>query len=335
MIEKPPDQIISQALDREQRVRIELEKLVKRASQAPPGGKSQRESNGLTTEQLTAVLTPAAEAIAVAYEKAEIDELTGFFKKDAFAREYDHAIEQLPDNKLSLFVSLDIDNFKGINDTFGHPTGDAVIRQIAAAIQNAIRPGDFAGRFGGDELALCLSNIPETGEKESRDPVKILDRITKAIQDVAIVINEKRVPISVSMGCTVIHHDNKLYFQEALARSDKALYVSKIDKGSMTMIYEDPKTSESFFAKYKFTDATDQLTGKPLSFYLPVFGPEGNGRETDLTESYEHCLHEVRRNLSRIFEEMDIPSRANLTLEQIATMLYQTRTAKKEKEHGK
>jgi diguanylate cyclase (GGDEF)-like protein len=122
----------------------------------------------------------AADALRLANEKLErlatTDGLTGLKNHRAFqellANEYARATRYK--KPLSL-VMLDVDHFKGFNDSFGHPAGDVVLKRVASLLQENARTTDVAARYGGEEFALLL---PETGP---RGAAMTADRILQAI----------------------------------------------------------------------------------------------------------------------------------------------------------
>jgi len=117
-------------------------------------------------------------------------------------------------------ILLDIDHFKTINDHQGHDTGDAVLRHLAACIRNRFRVSDVAGRFGGEEFALCL---PETDAEGARLAAQ---RLRQEIHDEPAVHNGMAVSFTVSMG--VSEADSGMPDPEALMKeADLALYQAK------------------------------------------------------------------------------------------------------------
>ena len=90
-----------------------------------------------------------------------LDPLTGCYNRREFGRLIKHhiAAAQRNENAVSL-IMLDIDHFKQVNDTFGHPAGDAVLAQVAVAIRNVVRKGDYLFRYGGEEFVVVLPDTP-------------------------------------------------------------------------------------------------------------------------------------------------------------------------------
>jgi diguanylate cyclase (GGDEF)-like protein len=96
------------------------------------------------------LLVPAHQ-VAIAERKADTDELTGLANRRALAREM-----AAGDASRSALVMLDLDHFKRVNDTLGHPAGDAALKHLAKLLRSALRGGDVAARMGGEEFAVWL-----------------------------------------------------------------------------------------------------------------------------------------------------------------------------------
>lgn len=120
---------------------------------------------------------------------------------------------------LSLLL-MDIDHFKSFNDTYGHPVGDLVLREIAACIRSSIRCNDIPARYGGEEFAVV---IPESGDKGA---VAIAERIRQTIEQHVIKSGENDLHVTVSIGCAVFPFHGQSQ-QQIIDSADKALYYAK------------------------------------------------------------------------------------------------------------
>jgi diguanylate cyclase (GGDEF)-like protein len=114
---------------------------------------------------------------------------------------------------------LDVDDFKSINDTWGHPAGDAVLVAVALRIQAAIRAEDLVGRLGGDEfLVLLVAGSPET-------VLLVGERAREALAATPIALPDgTEVSVTISVGCASARGGSP---EELIARSDRALYQAK------------------------------------------------------------------------------------------------------------
>ena len=151
--------------------------------------------------------------------RAEHDALTGVLNRAAFER----ITETLRSNPHPLaFVLLDIDNFKGINDTYGHDTGDEILKKVSDILTTNFRDSDAAFRFGGDEFALILTNYKE-GQEEFI--IKKFDEINEKL----LHPEDGLPPVSVSAGAAFSPGG---YCDEIFKKADLALYrVKKTEKG--------------------------------------------------------------------------------------------------------
>ncbi len=125
-------------------------------------------------------------------------------------------LDRLKKYKEDLHIAiLDIDHFKKVNDTYGHKTGDLVLRKIANILDNSLKSTDFIGRYGGEEFLIIL---PHTSRKNSSIA---LERMRKMIEGSKLI--EKKVTVSMGVAKTLTGDDPEKIFK----RADKALYKAK------------------------------------------------------------------------------------------------------------
>jgi len=198
----------------------------------------------LTYEQLTIELKQAKEkAENIAQELKNANErLRDMAFKDWLTDLYNHRyFQDLMDHELSrsrrykkpfALIMLDLDHFKKINDQYGHPVGDVVLKQVSKAIQNSIRDCDFAARYGGEEFAVIL---PET---ELKGAAMAAERMRKAVENLEIAANDLSIDVTVSIGVTCYHplSDNKDK-HNIISEADDALYKSKNKGRNKTCIF--------------------------------------------------------------------------------------------------
>jgi diguanylate cyclase (GGDEF)-like protein len=115
---------------------------------------------------------------------------------------------------------LDIDHFKKINDTYGHTTGDAVLRNLAAELRSHIRHPDTIGRYGGEEFLIVLPHSPLKAAKEQAE------RLCRHVRDFVIESGGNHLNVTVSLGLAQykIHNED---WEAFLSRADAALYQAK------------------------------------------------------------------------------------------------------------
>lgn len=163
---------------------------------------------------------------------ATIDELTGLANTRHFRQrmsEFAH-LSQRQGRPMSLLL-VDLDRFKGINDTYGHQVGDMALKTAAEVIRSAVRRCDIAARIGGEEFALLL---PDTGTSEASHVAK---RILRAFSQATVMTGDGRevgisASIGVSGGVPSCQESTECIFEDA----DKALYRAKAEgRGRMVM----------------------------------------------------------------------------------------------------
>lgn len=150
-------------------------------------------------------------------ELARIDELTGALNRRAFHERLDAELVRTARTAETLTVVLcDLDQFKSINDRFGHPTGDAALRSFGAILERSVRSSDSVGRVGGDEFALLLVDI---GEEETS---RVLERIKQSLS----ADEHGALGLCVSFGASRAPDDG-LTRKELVEVADRRLYLEK------------------------------------------------------------------------------------------------------------
>ena len=150
------------------------------------------------------------------------DALTGLASRRAFDEHFEWSIRSAGRNNefLSLAV-IDIDDFKHINDSFGHQTGDSVLTAVGEAIRQVCRENDFAARFGGEEFVVLMhgSNTDES--------TMIGERIREKINSLDLVDKHITVSIGVSTLHPSLQQSSKKLMERTFSMADKALYLAK------------------------------------------------------------------------------------------------------------
>ena len=155
-------------------------------------------------------------------ELATTDPLTGLYNRRHFFDLARHEIARTQRYHRPLScIMLDIDNFKGINDSYGHLIGDLVIKNMVQRCQQAIREVDIFARYGGDEFILLL---PEADQRRAK---QLAQRLAKAFRNNPLQIKERAINISISQGLASMKSDQGLSLDTLLTRADEALYNAK------------------------------------------------------------------------------------------------------------
>ena len=153
---------------------------------------------------------------------ARTDELTGLVNRRHMNLELERLLESPATVRGGLAVLLvDLDDFKRINDTYGHPCGDAVLKAVAGILRASVRPMDLPCRIGGDEFAVVFPNV--TRELAGSRAETIRQRICEDPLDLRGF--GRRVTVSVSMGGAYLRPGESV--SELFARADQGLYASK------------------------------------------------------------------------------------------------------------
>ena len=152
---------------------------------------------------------------------SNLDPLTKVFNRRALSKYLNNMCKQKTlSSELHLLI-LDIDDFKVINDTYGHIAGDKILIFVANILKKTLRDGDKIFRYGGEEFILLLNRIDRTHCK------KIASRILELISKNKLIYRGESISITVSMGTTIFVQGDTS--DELIARADKALYQAKKD----------------------------------------------------------------------------------------------------------
>ncbi|MFN2339985.1 MAG: diguanylate cyclase domain-containing protein [Halanaerobium sp.] len=155
-------------------------------------------------------------------EMAFRDHLTGLPNRKAFEKYFNQENRKNQNQKLAILY-LDLDGFKEVNDSYGHDTGDLLLKTAASRLKNTIRSQDKVSRMGGDEFTILLTDI-----ESPKDVKKIIKKIEAKIAE-PYKIYGKEIKISCSIGYS-IDYRAQMSFQELINKADLAMYEVKNDK---------------------------------------------------------------------------------------------------------
>lgn len=165
---------------------------------------------------------------------ATTDGLTGLFNHRKFQEELERELKRHERSGKPLCLCLcDIDFFKKINDTYGHPAGDAMLKGVAGLIKETVRSTDIPARYGGEEFAIILI---ETPIKEAR---LIAERLRKKIESHKFTYKGSTIKATLSLGIASFQSGLKIDKGKLIENADKALYHAKHNGRNQTILWEE------------------------------------------------------------------------------------------------
>jgi diguanylate cyclase (GGDEF)-like protein len=197
---------------------------------------------------------------------ARHDVLTGLANRVLLAERVDQAICQIGRNFTHFaLLCVDLDHFKNVNDTLGHPVGDALLVAVSQRLVSCVREIDTVGRLGGDEFAVVLCGLHGPEEVEH-----IARRIVQAINE-PFMIEGRPLTVGVSIGISVAPNDGMTY-DKLLKNADVALYLAKDDGRGIWRFFE-PEMDVRLQARRALElDLRDALANDEFEvFYQPLF----------------------------------------------------------------
>lgn len=172
--------------------------------------------------------------------QSQIDSLTGLFNRRAFEKKIHEEFERSKryHNPLSVLI-FDLDNFKSINDTYGHHGGDAALVKISETLREMTRQSDFSARFGGEEFVMIL---PETDQDNA---LLVANKIHGAVRSSSFGTTNRPFALTVSIGVSSSSTRAYSTWREMLDDADRAMYLAKNTGKDRVEIWE-PEKKTSF-----------------------------------------------------------------------------------------
>lgn len=166
---------------------------------------------------------------------ARHDPLTGLFNRSQLAPALTAAVEIAKEGRHGAVLYLDLDNFKIINDTLGHETGDQLLEKVADALRSLTREGDMLVRFGGDEFVIILPDCPLQEAKA------VAERLLELIEGIVFIAQGRTIRVGTSIGLAPV--DGQMAISELMAAADAACYAAKARGRNRVEIHHE-ETSE-------------------------------------------------------------------------------------------
>jgi diguanylate cyclase (GGDEF)-like protein len=165
--------------------------------------------------------------------QARCDSLTGLLTQRVFFQELDKEWSRAQRRRLSMScLMLDVDFFKKVNDTYGHPAGDAVLEGVSRALTATCRASDVLCRYGGEEFAILL---PETNEDEA---MRCAERVRSALQAMTFRVGDRQIQVTASIGAASAAASVR-DVKELIDRADQALLAAKQSGRNRSYRYSD------------------------------------------------------------------------------------------------
>jgi len=205
---KPYSQMLQEANNELSKLNLTYEQLVLELKESKE--KSERLANQLR------------QANARLEELAFRDGLTNLYNHRYFKEILKKEIRRAKRYRTSLsLIMFDIDFFKEVNDSYGHPAGDQVLINLAGSISETVRPSDIVARYGGEEFAVIL---PETSEKGLK---VFAERLRRCAASITSIVNNNPIQVTISCGGVHLSPDESVPQQNLIKTADRALFLSK------------------------------------------------------------------------------------------------------------
>jgi len=176
----------------------------------------------LLSDRLSDAHSALTAKLSVARREAMMDPLTRLWNRRGASVLLKSAFTGADQRGTPLTLALlDLDNFKRVNDNYGHQIGDEVLRKVAGRLISAVRNNDIVCRIGGDEFLILMS------ETDAHAAARLAERIRRAVTDTAVPTRDGSMTMSVSVGCTVRQPKDASPVEDLLERADQALLQSK------------------------------------------------------------------------------------------------------------
>ena len=195
------------------------------------------------------------------------DPVTNLANRALFVDRVQHALRStVRMGSLICVMFVDLDDFKTVNDSLGHPAGDAILKEVAGRLEGVVRPADTVARFGGDEFAILLDGV-----EGSDEAAMVAERLLKAVEEPAMVEGKQVYPRA-SVG--ICMSDADLLSQDAeelLRNADVAMYMAKRDRKGSYRLFE-PQMHERVVERLELRSELQRALelGQLEIYYQPV-----------------------------------------------------------------
>jgi len=161
---------------------------------------------------------------------ANMDTLTGIHNRRYFMETSEIMIKEAAESGTGAYLIIfDLDHFKSVNDTYGHPGGDKVLTDVAKRVKSTVRHTDLFARYGGEEFVLLLTGLSEEAVRERAE------RMRTSICSTPIVFESTEIPVSASFGVAPVNGGD---FESSISFADQALYTAKEEGRNRVVFYK-------------------------------------------------------------------------------------------------
>jgi diguanylate cyclase (GGDEF)-like protein len=231
----------------------------------------------------------AAEELRIQLEaelrrQASHDSLTGLANRSLFTDRAQHALERRGLTEL-VVCFFDLDDFKDVNDSFGHGAGDELLRVIGERLRECVRPADTIARFGGDEFAVLLEDT------ELAEALEVIDRLYASVSS-PLRLGDEEVLVHLSIGMTT-QSGRDITSEELLAEADAAMYAAKARGKNRYEIFEPSMRSASELRSQLRVELGDAIVhGDFQLYYQPLIDlATGEWRGVEALARWPHAEH--------------------------------------------
>jgi diguanylate cyclase len=172
------------------------------------------------TEEADARVKALEQELVQVSELVREDQLTGALNRRGLDETLERELKRAERSKTAVSIAmLDIDNFKQLNDSLGHQTGDQALIHLTQVVKNTLRPSDSVGRYGGEEFIIILPNT------DSKAGVEAIQRLQRSLTKNFFMHNNERVLVTFSAGVAMRGENEEA--EDFIGRADKAMYIAK------------------------------------------------------------------------------------------------------------
>jgi len=205
---------------------------------------------------------------------AKYDDLTGLANRNQFRERINGMLAAMHKRKNHVAIHLiDLDRFKTINDTLGHPIGDKLLKEVASRLKTVIRPGDMITRFGGDEFVVL-----QIGTERYQDAKWLAERLARTLKN-PFDIDGHRIDIGASIGIAMAPMDG-VDADQLLKKADMALYAAKNGGGGDHRFFALEMEEAAQERRALELDLREALTSEQFDLYFQPLVDLRNGRVT-------------------------------------------------------